>query len=194
MELWSVVRLVRAATFAATCAGLAAGGHLAAGGAVEPLVLAIGFAAMFVPALLLTRRERSIGTILPAVALCQVVLHLLLSGSSPAHGMTTTADGMTAHGMSAASDGSPGLSMLLAHAIAVLITSWWLERGEAGLCALVRCVATWALRSLTWLRPTVVHGPAWIRSVFRGRHPRPAQALKHAMVRRGPPAGHVALV
>ncbi|WP_131739036.1 MFS transporter [Actinomadura roseirufa] len=188
-----MVRPVRAAMFAATCAGLAAGGHLAGGGAVEPLVLTIGLALVFVPALVLTRREHSIGTILPAVAVCQVVLHLLLSRCSPPHEMATAADGMTAHGMSVASDGSSGLGMLLAHAVAVLITSWWLERGEAGLCALVRCVAVWALCSLSWPRPTIVHGPPRTRAVPGGRRPLPAQALRHVKSRRGPPA-RVALV
>lgn len=203
MELWSVVRLVRAATFATTCTGLAAGGHLAAGGTVEPPILVACFVMMFVPALALTHREHSIVTILPAVAFCQVVLHLVLSRYCFIHGMSTAPaaapdivaahgalpGGMAAHGMPAEADGSSGFSMLLMHAVAVLITSWWLERGEAALCALVSCVAFWALRSLVWLRPAAAHGPARPRPVFWARHPLPAQVLQHVMVRRGPPAG-----
>ncbi|WP_433227207.1 hypothetical protein [Actinomadura formosensis] len=198
MELWSVVRPVRAAMFATTCTGLAAGGHLAAGGTVEPLILVACFVMMFVPALALTHREHSIVTILPAVASCQVVLHLVLSRCCVMHGMSTAPDTvaahgalpgeMAAHGMPAEADGSPGFSMLLMHAVAVLVTSWWLERGEAALCAFVSCVASWALRSLVWLRPAAAHGPARPRPVLWARHPLPAQVLQHVMVRRGPPA------
>jgi hypothetical protein len=198
MELWSAVRLVRAATFSATCAGLAAAGHLAAGGKVAAPLLTAGFVAMFVPALPLTRRERSIGEILPAVALCEIALHLLLSRCCSPHGTTAVQDAVPAapsHGAAAHdADGSSGFGMLLMHAVAVLITSWWLEQGEAALCALVRCVAAWALRTLVWLRTPAPHGAAPPRPFFWQRHPVPARVLRHVMARRGPPARRVILV
>lgn len=73
------MRWARAAGFAVVCAGLAAFGHSLAGGQVGRLALAACAVLVFLPALALTGREHSIKTILPAVAACQVGLHLLLS-------------------------------------------------------------------------------------------------------------------
>ncbi|MCP9951265.1 MFS transporter [Actinomadura madurae] len=196
MELWSVVRWVRAASFAATCAGLAAAGHLLGGGSVGRLALPVCFAVTFVPALALTRRERTLATILPAVAVCQTVLHTLLAQMSPGHAMPAGA-GAAPH-MAGEMQGmhgeSSGFGMLLMHAVAVLVTSWWLECGESRLCALVRRVAGWALRAIVRLRPVPVHGPARVvRPRRRVRAPLQASALRHVMARRGPPAGLAAL-
>jgi hypothetical protein len=202
MGLWSVVRWVRAASFAAMCAALAAAGHVLGGGWVDRRTLLAGFALTFVPALAMTRRERTIATILPAVALCQVVLHALLSQAGAAHPMPSIP--AVAHvphaahpgaGMPELPGGPPfGPGMLLMHAVAVLVTSWWLECGEARLCALVRRMACWALRSFTRLRPVLVYGPAPV--VRARRHVQVALwavILRHVMVRRGPPAGSPAL-
>lgn len=188
MGLRSLVRWVRAAGFAVTCVGLAAAGHLAAGGKVQSFALVAGFAIIFVPALALTRREHGLGTILPAVAVCQVVLHALLGQMSPGHAAPVMEAMPASHG-----GPPPGLGMLLAHAVAVLITSWWLERGEVRLCDLVRRVASWALRVLVWVRPAAVHGPAPAAPVVWVRRPLPAAVLRHVMVRRGPPAGALTL-
>ncbi|MFC5745383.1 hypothetical protein [Actinomadura rugatobispora] len=195
MELWSAVRVVRAAAFSVTCAGLAAVGHLAGGGKVAPSLLTAGFVLMFVPALMLTRRERTIGEILPAVAICEVGLHLLLSRCCAPQGTAAAADAAASHGTAVHdADGSSGFGMLLMHAVAVLITSWWLEQGEAALCSFVRCVAAWALRTLVWLRPPAPYGAAPSRPFFWQRHPVPARVLRHVMARRGPPARRIALV
>lgn len=194
MGLWSLVRWLRAAGFAATCAGLAAAGHLAGGGAMNRPALLVGFAITFLPALVLTRREHTFGTILPAVAACQVVLHTLLSQTSPGHPApplpVSAAQDLS---MPASHGGSPGLDMLLMHAVAVLVTSWWLERGEARLCDLVRRAATWALRPFVriWIAPVRIPPPA-IPAPWAGR-PLTTAVLRHVMVRRGPPPATVAL-
>ncbi|WP_067449761.1 hypothetical protein [Actinomadura macra] len=195
MGLWSAVRWVRAASFAAGCALLAAGAHLVGGGHVHRVALVTGFLTVFVPALALTRRERTIATILPAVAVCQVVLHVMLSRSSEGHAMAMPAAGPGDQPMMAdAHGGSPGLGMLLMHAVAVLVTSWWLERGEARLCGQMRRLARWVLRTFARVRPMPAYGPA--RPMRPG--PRVGRALRtvilrYAMVRRGPPESAAAL-
>jgi hypothetical protein len=198
MGLWSVVRWVRAASFAATCATLAAAGHVLGGGCVDRLTLLAGFVLTFMPALALTRRERTIATILPAVAVCQVLLHVLLSQASAGHAMPPMPAGADAAypsaDMQGVHDGTSGLGMLLMHAVAVLVTSWWLECGEARLCALVRRVASWALRTFARLRPVPVYGPArMVRARRRVQVALRALVLRHVMARRGPPIGLVAL-
>ncbi|MFF5261719.1 hypothetical protein ACFY4C_22475 [Actinomadura viridis] len=197
MGLWSVVRWVRAAAFSATCAGLASAGHAFGGGTAHPLALVAGFLVLLGPALALTGCERSLTTILPAVGVSQVALHVLLTQTSPDHDMdaaptlTVLADGVP---VQVHQHGSSGLVMVMMHAVAVLVTAWWLECGEAALCAVVRCVAAWAWRSSFWLRPVVVHGPARVRPVWWLRRTVPAQVLRHVVAQRGPPARAVALL
>lgn len=190
MGPWSVVRWVRAASFAGTCAGLAALGHLFGGGSLDPAATLAGFLIILVPALALTGRERTRASILPATALSQVVLHLLLTAAHGTHGAVPAAPAAPAmEGMD--HGGAPGLTMLLMHAVSVLVTSAWLEWGEARLCALVRYLAGWVLRPLVFLM-YLVGGPpaAGPRPVVRARADEraPVQAvLRHVVVRRGPP-------
>ena len=193
MKLWSVVRWVRAAGFSAACAALAAAGHFAGGGSVDRLALLAAFVMLMAPAVALSGRERTLGTILPAVAVSQVVLHLLLSQAAPAHSATHSMAAMAGMAAQDCPDASPGLGMLLMHAVAVLITSWWLEYGEAGLCGLVRSLASWALRPLTPIRSVPVRGPRRAAPVWRERRPFLTAVLRHVLVTRGPPAGAVAL-
>jgi hypothetical protein len=129
-------------------------------------------------------------TIIPAVAVCQVVLHVLLSESYPA---PMTAQAVNGHAMPDPHDGSPMLAMLLMHAVAVLITSWWLERGESALCGLVHRLAVWALRVFARLWPEPVHGPAQVAPVVWSRRVLPAAVLRHVLVLRGPPTGFLTL-
>ncbi|WP_327583951.1 hypothetical protein OHA25_50405 [Nonomuraea sp. NBC_00507] len=191
MGPFSVVRWVRAASFAATCAALAVLGHLAGGGSFDPASASQGFLLLLLPALALTGRERSLSSILPATALSQVILHVLLTRNTDrptmAHHVHTP--GMDMSQLDHA--GSTSSGMLLMHATAVLLTSVWLRWVEAGLCALVRQLAGWVLRPLLVLllmaagcasreqHATVCAGEdeaACIR-LF----------LRHALVRRGPP-------
>ncbi|MFD0690847.1 hypothetical protein [Actinomadura fibrosa] len=183
----SVVRWVRAASFAATCAGLAALGHIAGGGTPDRAATLLGFLLLLVPALALTGRERNLASILPATAVSQVVLHVLLmlaSEPSTAASIAPGAGGMHHRGM-------PGLAMLMMHAVGVLVTSAWLEWGEVRLCAFVRTLAAWAVRPLLVLLYLIARrvdaGPrpvAFARADVRA----PVQAvLRYAVVRRGPP-------
>ncbi|MEO3794993.1 hypothetical protein ABGB14_32685 [Nonomuraea sp. B10E15] len=75
MGPFSVVRWVRAASFAATCAVLATLGHLAGGGSFDSAAALGGFLLLLPPALALTGRERTLASILPATAASQVILH-----------------------------------------------------------------------------------------------------------------------
>jgi hypothetical protein len=193
MGLMSVVRWVRAASFAATCAALAMLGHLAGGGSFDRSAVLTGFVIILVPALALTGRERTLASILPATAVAQIVLHLLLSathGAGPAPAAPAAPMG-GAQGMEAMEHGPPGLGMLLMHAVSVLVTSAWLEWGEARLCALVRQLAAWVLQPLLFLL-YMVAGPVCVgpRRIERVRTDEraPVQAvLRYAVVRRGPP-------
>lgn len=192
MGMWSVVRWARAAGFAAVCAALAAAGHVLGGGTVPRWALLAGFAVMFAVALALSGRERTTATILPAVAFCQVVLHILLSQAAeaapPPDAVAQTAAMQGSHG------GSPTLGMLLMHAVAILVTSWWLECGESRLCGLVRRLTYWALRAFFRLRPVPVYGPTRVvPRRIRTLAALHAVVLRYAMVRRGPPKGLAAL-
>ncbi|MGA4992596.1 hypothetical protein [Nonomuraea bangladeshensis] len=186
MSPFSVVRWLRAASFAAACAGLATLGHLAGGGAFDPAAALAGLLLLLPPALALTRRERSLGHILPATALAQVLLHVLLSRSDVVHEAMghPVVDHHTA---------SPSLGMVPMHALGVLLTSVWLRWVEEGLCALVRQLAGWALQPLLVLLFVVAD---WSSARPRANAPRgedetcrAALVLRYAVVRRGPPAG-----
>ncbi|MFI7707777.1 hypothetical protein [Nonomuraea sp. NPDC049480] len=191
MGPFSVVRWVRAASFAATCAALAALGHLAGGGSFDPVSALKGFLLLLLPALALTGRERSLGSILPATALSQVILHVLLTQSANRQAMahhvhTPGMDMSQFHDVS-----SPGLGMLVMHAAGVLVTSAWLRWVEAGLCALVRQLAGWVLRPLLVL---LFLATGWTsagpRAIPRAGGDETACVrlfLRHALVRRGPP-------
>ncbi|XVQ06288.1 MFS transporter [Spirillospora sp. CA-255316] len=188
MGPWSVVRWVRAASFAATCAVLAVLGHVAGGGSPDPVAALAGFLIVLVPALALTGRERTLASIVPATAVSQVVLHVLLTVAA---GPNTSVDATAAPAGDVHHGGTPGVGMLLMHAVSMLVTSAWLEWGEARLCAFVRQLAGWAVRPLLLLlilaagRVGAVSRPAaFARTDQRAR----AQALlRYAVVRRGPP-------
>ncbi|GAA2739889.1 hypothetical protein [Kitasatospora cinereorecta] len=94
---------------------------------------------------------------------------------------------------------TPG--MLLGHLAAAVVAGWWLRRGEAALWRLVRVAATaaqeWAapLRTALALAAALLLGPlAGDREPGHGRARAGswrlpvAAALRHSVVRRGPPA------
>jgi hypothetical protein len=191
MGPFSVVRWMRAASFAATCAALATLGHLAGGGSFVPVPALSGFLLLLLPALALTGRERSLGSILPATALSQVVLHVLLTQSTVHQAI---ADHVHTPGMDMSQlhhAGSPSLGMLPMHAAGVLVTSVWLRWVEAGLCALVRQLAGWVLRPLLVLLFMAAgwasHGPRAIAYAGEDETACVRLFLRHALVRRGPP-------
>lgn len=190
---FSAVRWVRAAIFAATCAALAALGHLAGGGSFDLGPALGGLLLLLLPALALTGDERSFGAILPATGLSQVVLHTLLSQGTPPHEMTPfMADMGRADPMSHANPS--GMGMLLMHLASVVVTSAWLRWAEEGLCALARQLAGWVLRPLlVLLSPEPGRGrpPAGVPA----REDEPVRVrvfLRHALVRRGPPGARAA--
>ncbi|MQY08416.1 hypothetical protein [Actinomadura macrotermitis] len=198
MGPWSMVRWVRAASFAATCAGLATLGHVAGGGCFRAPAVLAGFLLVLAPALALTGRERTLRSILPATALAQVLLHVLLGQAAGHHAMpappiTVSPDPMGAMHYA----GSPGPAMLLMHAVGVLVSAAWLEWGEARLCALVRHLAGWALRPLLLL--LFLPGGPGRTGPRTGPHPRRDErapvrlVLRYAVVRRGPPGAVPAL-
>ncbi|MFI9840957.1 hypothetical protein ACIHFD_28270 [Nonomuraea sp. NPDC051941] len=188
----SVVRWVRAASFAATCAALAMLGHLAGGGYFDAVSTLGGFLLLLPVALALTGRERSLGAILPATALSQVVLHVLLSQGAAHHTMASL--GAVPGAAQLHHGGSPSFGMLVMHALGVLLTSAWLRWVESGLCALVRQVAGRVLRPLLVLVFTVAGctatGPRTIAYAGEDETPPIRAFLRHALVGRAPPGAH----
>jgi hypothetical protein len=81
----------------------------------------------------LAGRERSAPTVTLALGLAQVGLHVELGWFCP-----KTMPGMP--GYPSGSDHG-ALAMVLAHVVAVLVTGWWLARGEQGFFDLCRAVA-----------------------------------------------------
>ncbi|MFI6922744.1 hypothetical protein ACIBIZ_22575 [Nonomuraea spiralis] len=187
MGPWSVVRWLRAASFAGTCAALAALGHVAGGGCFDPKALLAGFLLVLAPALALTGRERTLAAIVPATGASQVVLHVLLSVGGDHPEPPPAAELGHLHDA-----GAPGLGMLLVHAASVLLTSVWLRWVESGLCALVRELAGWVLRPLLVLFLAVAGFAAPPRAPVAGREDVTARVrlfLRHVLVLRGPPTG-----
>ncbi|UGQ15202.1 hypothetical protein LO772_17530 [Yinghuangia sp. ASG 101] len=90
-----------------------------------------------------------------------------------------------------------GLGMLAAHLVAALAAGWWLRRGEAALFGLFRLLRRLHTSAVAPLRTVLAllfgtvpcgHAPAAVRRT-RASEPRPVSVhLRHAVVRRGPPA------
>ncbi|MER5349631.1 hypothetical protein ABT093_04785 [Kitasatospora sp. NPDC002551] len=98
-------------------------------------------------------------------------------------------------------------TMLAAHLAAALVAGWWLRRGEAALWRLVRIAASTArARGQAPLRTACALAAVLLRGLFGlpagpvrrsggrgGDDPLPAgAALRHSVVRRGPPLGALA--
>ncbi|MFI6179515.1 hypothetical protein ACIA8R_28520 [Nonomuraea sp. NPDC051191] len=189
MGPWSVVRWLRAASFAGTCAALAALAHLAGGGCFDPGALLAGFLLVLAPALALTGRERTLAAIVPATGASQIVLHVLLSLSCDHPAPAPAPDAASLGHLH--DTGVPGFGMLLVHAASVLLTSVWLRWVESGLCALVRELAGRVLRPLLVLFLAVTGWVAPARTPVTGRDDVTARVrlfLRHVLVLRGPPA------
>jgi hypothetical protein len=87
------LRVLRAAVFAAVCVTVSAAGHLLAADTVMPFgSLAVGFGCVFLVALALAGRERSLPGIAGLLALGQITLHLVFSfRADPQHPPTGAA-------------------------------------------------------------------------------------------------------
>jgi hypothetical protein len=104
-----------------------------------------------------------------------------------------------AAGAASAGHGGPmildgGLGMLAAHLAAGLAAAWWLRQGEAVLFRLLRRLGNAAVAPLravlALLSGTVpsTAGPGTVRRVRRTAPPPITTHLRHAVLRRGPPA------
>jgi hypothetical protein len=120
----------------------------------------------------------------------------LLCGPLP-HG-TTAAQVLAAAGLdphaylaAAAAHGPGGLTpaMIAGHTLAALVGGWWLRRGERAVWRLLRARVLAPLRLLLAVLTGGAPEPAAPPRVFGGEPATPvAVLLRHAVVRRGPPA------
>ncbi|MFD5817193.1 hypothetical protein [Streptomyces sp. NPDC127038] len=196
MNASPAVRSLRAAVFAVLCVLLAAGGHLLATGQAPPLrAEGAGLLAVFAAGCVLGGRERSLYGIGGAMLVAQAGLHLGFEAAAPR--MAMTMHGMPGmHGMPMAQPSAHALTphATAAHVAAALVATWWLRRGEAALWTLLRravsfvpgLAAWWTTR--TGARPAQAYGNAVTRTPAGAWPPRTA-LLRHAVSRRGPPAG-----
>lgn len=193
-------RLARAAVFAALCVTVSGFGHsLMSGADVPGWALAYAFAAVTAGAWWLTGRQRGGMAVTGASVATQGLLHLLFVGAqklgadasmTPGHAPGVHGPGM--HGMH---EWSPG--MLAAHLGAAVLCGLWLWRGEVAAWRIARLLAAPVVAPLRRARSAYAVGTAprgSARGVPTGRPPVRAGAgvvLRHALVRRGPPAAAV---
>ena len=131
------MRLARAAVFGGMSLLLATAGHVAGGGALPgaALLTLTGVGLALVAVSLTTRRVR-FAAVLSVLAVEQLLVHLLFHAATagngcadvvmPGHAMAAT----TVCGGTVSNGAAYGWSMLLGHAVAVLVSAWLLARGE----------------------------------------------------------------
>ncbi|HEV2635255.1 MAG TPA: hypothetical protein VGX23_08915 [Actinocrinis sp.] len=172
------------------------------GSSLPAWVLLVGTVLVFGTARLASGSERSLAAIGSLMGLDQTVLHFAFAaaqqhaamvGAMPAMpGMPLSAmpvPGMAMPGMSSVTAVRMTPGMLLAHALAALLCTWWLRCGEAMAHSLVRAVATWfaegphiAVLGGRPVAPRPPVGGAWNAPAV------PTGGLLHfAVTRRGPP-------
>ncbi|MGW7008601.1 hypothetical protein ACWGCW_38935 [Streptomyces sp. NPDC054933] len=199
-----VLRSLRAAVFAAVCVTLGAAGHsLACHQTPASWADGVGFAVIFGLGFVLGGRERSLAGICGVMAVVQIGLHLLFDAAPVDAGLGSAGSGMPGMAM----PGMPGMhhpvmamaahhaeggQAMAAHAVAALVASWWLRRGEAAVWSLLRQAAALAPGLVAWWRAVAAPaGPPSLGSARRGdtedRWTRQL-LLRHAVIRRGPPA------
>lgn len=191
-------RWLRAGVFACVSTGLSLGGHVgAAGHGVSPAALAAGFAGVLLLAWAAAGRERGFATILGWMLWSQIALHLVFSLAAPAPAAPGGAD-WDPHALhtGAAADPAGGMSagMVLAHLAAAVVSAWWLRRGEAAAFALAEQLAGLVVGLLLILEPSREWAPAPVRPSRRSGNARTGRALRHVLVRRGPPGRAAGLV
>ncbi|WP_405879839.1 hypothetical protein OG762_15110 [Streptomyces sp. NBC_01136] len=184
------VRSLRAAVFAVLCVLLAAGGHGLSTGQSPPLWAdGAGFLTVFAVGCLLGGRERSLVGIGGGMLAAQAGLHLAFEAADPRMAMNM-------HGATMAHPTAHALTpyATAAHVTAALVATWWLRRGEAAFWSLLRRTAALVPGLAAWWRVSAgaFAAPARPDLVCRnGTAPRPLLQLllRHAVSRRGPPAG-----
>ncbi|WP_369259436.1 hypothetical protein [Streptomyces sp. R35] len=184
------VRSLRAAVFAVLCVLLAAGGHGLATGEAPPFWAdGAGFLAVFAAGCLLGGRERSLLGIGGGMLAAQAGLHLGFEAARPRMAMDMHGAHMTHAHVHALTPHATA-----AHVAAALLATWWLRCGEAALWSLLRWAVALVPGLAAWWRART--GPSHARArrnAVRRNHvdPRPLRQLllRHAVSRRGPPAG-----
>jgi hypothetical protein len=184
------VRSLRAAVFAVLCVLLAAGGHGLATGEAPPLWAdGAGVLVLFAAGCLLGGRERSLVGIGAGMLAAQAGLHLGFEAARPPMAMHMHGTHMThQHAMTSHANA--------AHLAAALLATWWLRRGEAALWSLLRRAVTLVPGLAAWWRVRTEPSHARAHRNVVGPNtaePRPLRQvlLRHAVTRRGPPAGLV---
>lgn len=190
MNASPAVRSLRAAVFAVLCVLLAAGGHLLATGQAPPLwAEGAGLLAVFAAGCPLGGRERSLPGIAGAMLVAQAGLHLGFEAAGPRMAMTMP-------GMHMAQPSAHALTphATAAHVAAALLATWWLRRGEAALWSLLRRAVSFVPGLAAWWRTRTGARPVGLYGDTAGRTPAEPwpsgrALLRHAVSRRGPPAG-----
>ncbi|MFI0443987.1 hypothetical protein [Actinomadura sp. 6N118] len=177
------LRSLRAIFFAAVCVLMSAGTHVYAGGTPVPAgTLGLAVLLVFGGAYALGGRERTLVLLLPSTFVAQYGLHHLFSWGA---GHTVVEADNPAMAGEHVHDAT-SMTMLLGHAIMALLTAFWLERGEARLCALVAWACARTLPLLLVLLPDV---PVPARPLPAPRQVAVpvSEVLRSVIARRGPP-------
>lgn len=138
------VRAVRAALFAAVCVGVGATLHGAAGGCPATWTgVGLGLPLVWLAAWVGLAGERSWTALTVGLGAAQFGLHLLFaafeSGAATAHATAAAMPDMPGMAMpSHPSAYSTALTMITAHALAVVVCGWWLGQGERDFFAVCR--------------------------------------------------------
>ncbi|WP_345568466.1 hypothetical protein [Streptomyces plumbiresistens] len=189
MRASPAVRGLRAAVFAALCVLLAAGGHALATGMAPPVwVQVTGFLVVFAGGCLLGGRERSLMAIGGGTLVAQGGLHVVFGAARSPHAV------LAVHGMRTTQSHGLMPHATLAHVSTALLLTWWLRCGEAALWSLLRRAVVLLPGLVAWWR--VVRGgwavpvrPGGVRRAGDGVRALRRVLLRHAVRRRGPPAG-----
>src|SRR5947209_15710938 len=161
------LRAVRSALFAVICVGVGATLHGVAGGCPATWAgVGLGLVTVWLAAWCGLGRERSWPALTVGLGIAQIGLHLLFSGleSGAATAHATAADAFRTaalgtavpHPATTAMPDMPGmvmqhpnpysaaLTMITAHALAVVVCGWWLGQGERDFFALCRAAGALA--------------------------------------------------
>ncbi|MBO2463386.1 hypothetical protein [Actinomadura violacea] len=187
-----IFRAARAVVFATVCVALATLGHdLASHEPVPGWAVLAGFGAVLAVTLALAGHERSLPTIMGGLLGGQFALHTLFASAT--EGMPGCAPGAHAeHAAAVPAMHGSGTSMTLAHVAAAVAAAWWLRRGERAAWSLARRLAAAADRPIRLLLALLLIEPAErplrtpVVPVAAGALAT-GRALRHQVVRRGPP-------
>lgn len=161
MTSGTTARALRAALFALVCVGTGTALHQWADGCSPGTTgPALALPVVWLAAFGLARRERSPFFVTGALAVAQLCLHVELgwfcppstAGAMPGMPAMAGMPGMSGPGGGGASTGHGMAAMVLAHAVAVLISGWWLGHGERCFFELCRAVAFLAAPAVDLLR------------------------------------------